>query len=231
MHEQPQIVSTKKLLPNQRQFLLNAGMSVIEADFIKIQYCDIEIPIAADFLIFTSSNAVKSILLNKKIEKLQQIPCFCVGEKTAQLLIQNGFQVHNSADYADDLIGSITAETGKKFIFLCGNLRLNTIPNALRDANIQFQEFEVYKTALHPMKISGSPTGILFFSPSAIKSYLQLNKIGDAVCFCIGNTTANALQHITPNIVIAQKPTVENVIIRAIKHFNELRQTDTTKQI
>ena len=37
MQESPRILSTKKLLPNQKQFLLNANFAVIEADFIEIK--------------------------------------------------------------------------------------------------------------------------------------------------------------------------------------------------
>ena len=193
MHEQPQIVSTKKLLPNQKQFLLNAGLSVIEADFIKVDYKDVHIATDADFIIFTSSNAVKSILGNSNLSKLKQLPCFCVGEKTRDLLEQNGFQVLASADYAEVLVKAILDYRNKKFIFHSGNLRLETIPNAMQDANIKFEEFEVYATTKCPIRINSIPNAILFFSPSAVESYLELNKIHDSFCFCIGNTTAKAL--------------------------------------
>jgi len=37
--------------------------------------------------------------------------------------------------------------------------------------------------------------GILFFSPSAVESYLKSNTIKDEMCFCIGETTAEALEN------------------------------------
>jgi uroporphyrinogen-III synthase len=61
MKEQIRILSTKKLLPSQKQFLLNAGFSVIEADFIGIRYKVPELKEVNDNLIFTSTNAVKSV--------------------------------------------------------------------------------------------------------------------------------------------------------------------------
>lgn len=228
MNQETQIVSTKKLLTNQKQFLLNAGLSVIEADFIKITINQIYIP-DADYLIFTSSNAVKSVLANADIERLRMIPCFCVGEKTSQLLTTNGFHVEASADYADILIKTLVTRKESKFAFICGNIRLDTIPNALSSNNIYFDEITAYHTTLNPIAINSKPNGILFFSPSAIESYIIKNTIGDSVCFCIGTTTAKALEDVTKNIVIAQKPTVENTIIRAIKYFNELTQPSHTK--
>ncbi|HEY0045379.1 MAG TPA: uroporphyrinogen-III synthase [Flavobacterium sp.] len=221
MHEQPQIVSTKKLLPNQKQFLLNAGLSVIEADFIKVQYKDVLISTDADYVIFTSSNAVKAILKSADFPKLQQMPCFCVGEKTKNLLGQNGFDVLASADNAEVLVDKFKAHSDKKFLLLSGNLRLETIPRALQEANINYEEVEVYSTTKTPIKIKSKPNGILFFSPSAVESYLELNKINNAICFCIGNTTAKAVNGLTENIVVANQPSVENVIVQSIKHFKQ----------
>lgn len=230
MNHQTQIVSTKKLLPNQKQFLLNADLSVIEADFIKISLNQVSIP-DADYLIFTSSNAVRSVLQNPELNRIQKIPCYCVGEKTSKLLIENGFHVEASADYADILVKTLVQKTTAKFAFICGNIRLNTIPDALTSNSIIFTEITAYQTKLDPIAINAEPNGILFFSPSAVESYLVNNSIGNSVCFCIGTTTAKALENSCNTIVIAQKPTIENTIIRAIKYFNELNQTSHTKLI
>ena len=41
------------------------------------------------------------------------------------------------------------------------------------------------------------------------------------MCFCIGETTAEALENKKiKNIVIAKKPTVENVIDEVIEYYN-----------
>lgn len=62
--------------------------------------------------------------------------------------------------------------------------------------------------------------GILFFSPSAVESYLKLNTIKDEMCFCIGETTAEALENKKiKNIIIAVKPSVENVIDEVIEYY------------
>ena len=97
------ILSTKKLHSNQKQFLLNAGFSVIEADFIKITFVPFQLKNIPTLLLFTSQNAVKSVMQNENIETLKQIPAVCVGPKTKQLLQEKGFNVLEVQEYAEDL--------------------------------------------------------------------------------------------------------------------------------
>ncbi|RZJ28823.1 MAG: hypothetical protein EOO48_09005 [Flavobacterium sp.] len=135
----------------------------------------------------------------------------------------------NPAKESLNLHGTFTAsalaeiiKTGYKtenFTFFCGNLRLETLPLSLKVGGIDFNEIEVYDTIPNPQEIKNEVDGILFFSPSAIESYLTTNTINDEVCFCIGETTAKALLGKTNNIVVANKPSVENVIIQCINHF------------
>ncbi|HMK05913.1 MAG TPA: uroporphyrinogen-III synthase, partial [Flavobacterium sp.] len=80
---------------------------------------------------------------------------------------------------------------------------------------------EVYETILTPQAIHSKPNGILFFSPSAVQSYQQANKITNEMCFCIGKTTAEALEKITQDIIIANHPTVENVIVQCLNHYSK----------
>lgn len=216
------IVSTKKLQPNQKQFLLNADFRLIEADFIQIEFQPFHLNSTFDYLIFTSQNALLSVLKNENHVVLKDKICFCVGIKTKQLLEENGFKVENSFDYADDLVDYLLKNhSDKKFTFFTGNLRRYTIPNAFQKNNIIFNEIEVYKTVLTPHKIDNQIDGILFFSPSAVQSYLKENFVSNEICFCIGTTTAAEIEKETKNIVIANRPTVENVIIQTINYFNK----------
>jgi uroporphyrinogen-III synthase len=68
MKNQVRIVSTKKLQANQKQYLLNANFSVVEADFIKIKLKKFTYKSKFQNLIFSSQNAVESILKNNKLE-------------------------------------------------------------------------------------------------------------------------------------------------------------------
>jgi len=222
MQNQIRILSTKKLLSNQKQFLLNANFNLIEADFIKTESKPFELKNINDNLIFTSQNAVHSLIENAQelLPKLREKNIFCVGLKTKALLEENGFNVIAYTGYAEDLAEIIALIYSKEsFTFFSGNLRRDTLPDFLKEANIKFNEIEVYETHLTPQKINSPLDGILFFSPSGVESYLKDNKIKKEICFCIGNTTAEALEKTTKNIVIANQPTVENTIIQCINEF------------
>ena len=214
------ILSTRKLQPNQKMFLLNAGFSVVESDFIAIEHKNFTLDSINENLIFTSVNAVRSVSQNADVQEIRRSPCFCVGEKTASLLDEVGFTVVEIADNASALAEIIRNEyVSEKFTFFCGNLRMETLPMSLKIAGTTFNEIEVYDTVLNPQQIKAPVDGILFYSPSGVDSYLIENKITNEVCFCIGETTAKALHGKTNNIVIANKPSVENAIIQAINHF------------
>ncbi len=224
MKQPIRILSTKKLLVNQKQFLLNANISLVEADFISIEQKKVAIETVNENLIFTSQNSVLSVIENlqgtETLDLLRKKNVFCVGMKTKGLLEENGFNVIAYTGYAADLAEIITLIYVKeKFTFFSGNLRRDTLPDALSEAKVVFNEIKVYETNLTPQKISGIFDGILFYSPSGIESYLKNNKIKNETCFCIGTTTADALENVTNNVVIANQPTIENVIIQCINFY------------
>jgi uroporphyrinogen-III synthase len=215
-----QILSTKKLSGEQKQALKNANLEVLEADFIKTQNKSFELKDLNENLIFTSQNAVHSILSNPKAEELKSKNVFCVGLKTKILLSENGFNVVAYTGYATDLAEIITLIYGREsYTFFSGNLRRETLPQALKDADVKFNEIKVYETTLQPQKIKTAVDAILFFSPSGVESYLKDNTIKKETCFCIGETTAEALNKITKNIIIADQPTVEDVIEDVIEEY------------
>jgi len=214
------ILSTKILLSNQKQALLNAGFSVTEANFIKTENSDFDLKGINNNLIFTSQNAAQSILLHPKSEELKSKNVFCVGIKTKALLEENGFNVVVYVDYASDLAEIITLiYSNESYTFFSGNLRKETLPKALKEAKVKFNEIQVYETTLTPQKTKTAVDGILFFSPSAVESYLKENKIKNEICFCIGDTTAEALEKTTRNIIVANQPSVENVIEDVIEEY------------
>lgn len=216
------ILSTKKLFPNQKQYLLNAGLSVLEADFIGIEYTTFNLNTTRQNLLFTSQNAVKSFLENEESSNYKDHPVFCVGSMTKEAIEAAGFKVITCSDYASDLAEIIIKDhCNESFAFFAGNLRKNTLPDAFAKAGIEFDEIRAYKTLLTPHKINSGIDGVLFFSPSGIESYLKENTITTETCFCIGTTTAAALKGITENIVVANKQTVENVIIQCINYYKK----------
>jgi uroporphyrinogen-III synthase len=189
------ILSTKTLSSIQKQVLLDNSIQVVEADFVKTENASFEIKNLNKNLIFTSQNAVLSILQHPTIDQLKQKIVFCVGLKTKELLT-----------------------------FFSGNLRRDTLPEMLSENEITFNEIKVYDTTLTPHKISDKVDGILFFSPSAVTSYLKKNTLANEKLFCIGNTTADALRNVLSetnikNIKTAYQPSVENVIEQVIEYY------------
>ncbi|HQZ25661.1 MAG TPA: uroporphyrinogen-III synthase [Flavobacterium sp.] len=220
MSNQINILSTKTLLSHQKQTLLDAGFSVAEANFIKTENSDFDLKEINDNLIFTSQNAAQSVLLHPKSNELKSKTVFCVGIKTKALLEENGFNVEVYVDYASDLAEIITLiYSNESFTFFSGNLRKETLPKALKAAKVNFNEIQVYETTLTPQKIKTPVDGILFFSPSGVESYLKDNKIKNEICFCIGETTASTLDKTTRNIIVADQPSVDNVIEDVIEEY------------
>ena len=215
-----QILSTKTLLQNQKEALANAHFNVIEVDFIKTQSNPFQLNEINDNLIFTSQNAVQSFLLDPKSEDLKSKNVFCVGLKTKIMLSESGYNVIAYTGYAEDLAEIITLiYSSENYTFFSGNLRRETLPKALKDAKIKFNEIQVYETTLTPQKIKTPVDAILFFSPSGIESYLKENKIKNETCFCIGTTTSSALEGITKNVIVATQPTIEDVIEEVIAEY------------
>lgn len=214
------ILSTKVLSPSQRETLENNYFSVIEEDFIATKNQNFELTEINSNLIFTSQNAAQSVLLHPKSQELKSKNIFCVGIKTKALLEENGFNVIVYVDYAADLAEIITLiYANESYTFFSGNLRKETLPKALKEAKIKFNEIQVYETSLTPKKVKVAVEAILFFSPSGVESYLKKNTIKKELCFCIGETTADALPKTVKNIIIAAQPSIEDVIEECIEEY------------
>lgn len=214
------VLTTKKLTEKVKIKLENAEFLIVEKNFIKVKKLKFELDLVYENLIFTSKNAVKCVLPFQK--ELMNKPVFCVGEKTKKLLEKKGFTVKISAKNATELAEKIVSEfVSHSFTFFCGNIRKDSLPTILKTNNVVLNEIVVYKTTLNPKKITSKTNAILFFSPSAVESYLLKNKIENQICFCIGNTTAKTLNSITNQVEIAKKPTVEAVIKKCIKYYKK----------
>ena len=214
-----QILSTKKLAKSLKKKLSAASISCVEKNFIKTSSLPFDKPELNDYLIFTSKKAVKSVLKSKNKYVFSK-PCLCVGEKTKKKLLKNKFEVIEGTDYAADLIKIIDKKyKTNTFTFFCGNIRRNTIPDYLQQNEIKYNEITAYTTTLKPRLIKKNYEAVLFYSPSGVNSFLEHNSIEDKICFCIGTTTADALENKTDKIVLASQPTIENVITAVLNYY------------
>lgn len=213
------ILSTKKLAKAFKNKLYDAKVELVEKNFIQTKSINFETPQLNDCLVFTSKEAVKSVL-KSNIKNVHSISCLCVGSKTRRFLEKKGFIVLESADYAEELIQIIESKyKTNSFTFFCGNIRKNSIPDYFQENKIAYNEIVVYETKLKPHKIKDTFDGVLFFSPSGVNSFLINNSLENKTCFCIGTTTAKALENRTKNIIITSQPTVEHVIDEVIQYY------------
>lgn len=219
------ILSTKILSLAQKAILTEARFVVEEYEAIKIELFDAEIDPSYTNIIFTSQNTVKAFLQSIRKDAshsayISKIKAYCVGEKTRALLEQNGIQVLESTHYGAEL-AKILVDKYREifFLFLCGDKRLAEIPSQFQQHNIKFKEQVVYGNSANPQPYTSDFSGILFFSPTGIQSFVMKNQLKDRLSFCIGTTTAEEAQKYTQDIVIANKPTVESVLEKVVEYF------------
>lgn len=217
----PVILSTKILDSKQREKIISHGFSLLEHDFISVENTFFQIENTAyEYLIFTSKNAVKSVYQSSFFEILRHKKTLCVGEKTKELLEKCGWQVLECYDYVE-LLGEIITQkyAQNSFIFFCGNLRRDTLPDILKKSNIEYSEIQVYTTHKTPTKISKPFDAVLFFSPSGVESFFKKNTISSESVFCIGTTTADFFGKYSKYYHIANQPTIDSTIHHCINHL------------
>ncbi|THD69418.1 uroporphyrinogen-III synthase [Robertkochia marina] len=222
------ILSTKVLTPPQKERLLHAGFAVVEHSFIKTNPVNFTAPAFVEKGIITSMNAIDPLVERGiKIGK-----CFCVGQKTAAALREAGYSPEVCAESGAALARILIEKyRGENFHFFGTDSRRNELPEMLSNNDTPLTEIHVYETVLNPAKAPGKFDGILFFSPSAVASYLQENTLNDSIAFCIGPTTAKSLDKHHAETVIANTPTAERLILEVIKYFKKQKDHNLDPRI
>ena len=217
MKNQTSILSTKVLLPAQKQTL--SEFYYVESDFIEVKPLPFSINKTSETAVFTSQNAVKSIAdLTYFKEEIKDV--YCVGAKTTELLTQLGKKVVFTAFSSKELALEILKREHKAVDFFCGTIRKNDLPEILKSNQVTVNEFIVYETIKVSQVINRNFEGILFYSPSAVQSYLLKNKENNSIAFCIGTSTGDEALKNFKTVIKAETTTVESVIATVIKYFN-----------
>jgi len=210
------VLSTKKLSAIQQGLFHNANISLKEYNAISIDALPFKCTNEIENAIVTSQNAARILIASK----VQFKNVFCVGEKTASLLIENDYNIEKIAINASVLAYFIVRNhKNDSFLFFCGNKRRDELPEILTQNNVSFTEETLYNTTLNSRRFKNDFEGILFFSPSGVQSYVQENSLENSIAFCIGNTTANEAKKHTSNIVVASQATIESTIDGLIRYF------------
>jgi len=215
------VYSTKKLSEIQKR-LLPETVAVEDSDFIKIRFNRIPPKVVKNEIenvIITSKNGVESLLNSFVKQELQFKKIYCVGRRTKKLIEQNIGTVSHSEKNAEKLAEYLLKNIkGQEVTYFCSDLRLDILPTVLTENGIIVNEIEAYKTMYSPVNVREKFSGVLFYSPSTIESYLQDNST-DKIAFCIGESTAKEARKNFKNVQVANLPTVESVLELVSLHY------------
>jgi hydroxymethylbilane synthase len=219
------IYSTKTLSLDQKS-KISSKIDVEMSDFITIRSNRIAnkvIKNPIENVLFTSKNAVNALLSSFDPSELQFKNIYCVGRRTKRLIERKIGPVVQSENSAEKMAAHLIANMdSKELTFFCGNIRREELPNALADHGFVINEVESYVTSLTPRKVEDEFHGILFFSPSAVASYLKENRASELPVFCIGETTAETARKYFKNIEVAKVPTVDSLINSVNQYFDHV---------
>ncbi|MDO6489927.1 MAG: hydroxymethylbilane synthase [Cellulophaga sp.] len=216
-------VYSTKLLTNDQKDRFTSGITVESNDFIKINSNRIAprfFKNEIENVVFTSKNAVESVITNYAGSELQFKNIYCVGRKTRRFIKNNIGPVAHFEKSATELAHYLADNLDTKEVtYFSGNLRLDDLPTILEKNNIKINEIEAYQTKFDTKKAPDSVESVLFYSPSGIESFLKENK-ANAIAFCIGDTTAAEAKKHFSDVRVAKLPTVESVIDLVNEHYS-----------
>jgi uroporphyrinogen-III synthase len=226
MSDQLHILSTRSLHSNAVEKLQHSSWKITVHDFIskKIEWQD---TVAADSLnkniVLTSRTGVEAFL--DLIKKLQVSPAdyhvHCIAQATKQAATQAGLVVNTSAPNALLLAEEIMKHQDIRSVtHICGNRRREELSEILNAGGVEVKDVVAYHTALTPIRVEQPYDGLLFFSPSAVDSFLSANELRQVPCFCIGQTTeSHAKQKGFTQTYTPQAPSEDALVNLVIEHF------------
>lgn len=235
------ILSTKKIDPALKGAMEQKGVQVLEKEFIAIKpiltmakYQEIWpwINTTSEIaIIFTSQHAVAAVDKYLHGGDGLYVPghwnTFCLNGATKEAAVQmlSEEQVIDTAPNATELAAKIIAHGQyKQVVFFCGNQRRDELPRLLKEAGIEVIEIVVYETVATPVLATDNFDAVLFFSPSAVKSFFSANTLKkDIACFAIGDTTAAAIGDYTDNrVIISEQPDQEIMLASVLFYLQNI---------
>lgn len=214
----------------ERQISIDS-ISFIKTENIINSYISEEVKaLAAQAIIavFTSMNGAQAVIKILAKDALQpKWKIYCTGAATQSLLREyfTAVEISGTGKNATELSETIISDNVKKVIFFCGDQRRDELPEHLQQNNIEVKEIVVYETKQIPIKIEKEYNAILFYSPSAVKSFFSVNSISaNAVLFSIGNTTAEEIKKNCNNkIIVSDFPAKDKLIEEATAYFDTIK--------
>jgi uroporphyrinogen-III synthase len=175
-------------------------------------------------VVFTSMNAAEAVIdCLKAIDADPEWTIYTLGGIT-NTIISSYFttsEIFSSATTAAQVAETVIENEEEEVYFFCGNQRRDELPQMLNEKGVKITEVEVYETIETPVVIEREYAGILFFSPSAVKSFFSVNKISPStVLFAIGTTTGAELKkHSNNKVLIGSQPHKEFLAKQAMEYL------------
>lgn len=172
-------------------------------------------------IIFTSMNAAE--IVGEMVITNPEWAIFCIGNTTKKIVAEH-FGENRIAGTARDAssLGELIAGSGiqQNIFFFCGDQRREDLPLVLARHGIEIREIVVYKTIELNKKINNVYDGIAFFSPSAVRSFFNENKVGDnTVLFAIGKTTAGEIRNFANNKIIVSEEAGKSELLDTVLDY------------
>lgn len=178
-------------------------------------------------IIFTSMNAVEAVagMLQGRQPEWQ---IACIGHTTLHLAQQHFTKstVVATASYGLDLAKAVVSLSPKDgAVFFCGNIRRQELPDYLQAHAVPLQELVVYHTHEIPAQMNKPYDAVLFFSPSAVRSFFAVNTVpATTALFAIGSTTASALQDAGYSNIVVANVTGKEAMIETFLNWYDATQ-------
>jgi uroporphyrinogen-III synthase len=202
------VLSTKKLEPLLIEKAKENGIEITEAQMIQVvpvgqeewQYDVFQLFTDKNrTVVFTSSNAVTTFgrfLAGRSDSVFSDLAIFCLSGKTlkeVELQKIPGRILGTAAD-AKQLAEKITESGTREVVFFCGDRRRDELPSLLAASGIKVHEVVLYQTLETPVVVREGYDAVLFFSPSAVRSFFSANTLPEnVICFAVGGTTARTV--------------------------------------
>jgi len=220
------ILSTRILHQESVSTLGERGVEVIQHNFIQT---NINLPPDTDMnafhrdIIITSKSGVEAFhrMFENNALPRQYFRFHSIARGTREKALQYGFDIIHTGKDAIELADQIIADKDISSVtHICGNLRRSELSDRLRNSGKEVQEVVVYSTEFSPISVGGNYNAIIFFSPSAVDSFLSQNAIPSATTFCIGKTTARyAGEKGFRKIYIAANPSEESLVEAILENY------------
>jgi uroporphyrinogen-III synthase len=228
MSRTPHIVSTRKLTSAKVDELTAKGWKFTDHDFIsKVIHipADLQDQSIHNHVVLTSITGVKAFLEITRQRQLDtyNYQVYCISRGTKEYALAFGLNIKSSAPNAAALADEILKDVEvKEVTHVSSNLRRDELSDKLIKAGVAVQDVIAYRTEFTPVTIDSSYDAIIFFSPSAVDSFLSINPLQQVPCFCLGKTTSDyAKQEGYQQTFIPVAPSEDILLKTIVNHYSK----------